>query len=613
LRRVSAARRRVGGLVAVVAVAWGVAAIAPPAQAGRGGSELPRGLYVIPFPGTPDASPASQVIFSALSPSQLRRVEVRGSHSGWHAGHLVRLPDGAGTAFVPDRAFASGELVRVRATLGSPAAGTAAGDPGATRLAFSFGVARPAPGHRAAVRAAGRGAVGADRAGAGAGTTAARHRHPATRSFRSQPRLHPPPVSATRDPDTKSGDIFLTPKHSFQSGPMILDSRGRLLWFRPARRGVYASNLQLQSYRGRQVLTWWQGHADVIMGRSYRRIATLHAGYGYSADLHEFQLTRQGTALIDAVVPVRDNLTSVGGPANGTVDDCVIQELDVRTGRVLWEWHSLGHIPISDSYTRPQGSVPYSYFHLNSIQQLPDGNLLVSARNTWAVYKISRRTGRVIWSVGGKHSSFRLSHRARFEWQHDARLVGSTLTVFDDAASPQEEGQSSAKVLKLNHRRRRALLRRRYRHSPPLLALRAGSVQILPNHNVFVGWGNASRFSEYTAAGRQIFNGSLPIGIYSYRAYRFPWTGHPFTRPKLSIALRRHRTVRVYVSWNGATQVATWRVLAGSAPGSLSPLSTHPWTDFETAITLHDPPRYLVVQALNAASHVLRATKVHRT
>src|SRR5205823_6610613 len=136
--------------------------------------------------------------------------------------------------------------------------------------------------------------------------------------------------------------------------------------------------------------TWWQGSVvgigygahghDVIMNRSYQPVAVLHAGNGYSSDLHEFQITRQGTALIDAYVPEKANLSSVGGPANGTMVDCVIQALDIKTNQVLWEWHARGHIPLSASYRTPGsfGSRPFDSFHLNSIQTLPDGNLTIS-------------------------------------------------------------------------------------------------------------------------------------------------------------------------------------------------------------------------------------------
>jgi hypothetical protein len=440
-----------------------------------------------------------------------------------------------------------------------------------------------------------------------------------TLSFHSAPGLRPPAITVTADPDRASGDIFLTPTgNTAQQGPMILNARGQLVWFHPLTGNLAALNLQVQRYQGRPVLTWFRGTEsggeDVIMDRSYRTVAIVRAGDGYSADEHEFSITPRGTAWLDAYAPVHADLSSVGGPAHGAVFDDVIQEVDIRTGRVLWEWHSLGHIPISASharYARFNLLGIYDYFHLNSIQQLPDGNLLISARNTWALYEISRRTGRVIWTLGGRHSSFGMGPGTRFEWQHDAHLgPHGILTLFDDAASPKEESQSSAKVLRIDEDAKRIRLVHRYTHTPPVLASVTGSVQILPNHNVFVGWGGARDFSEYAPGGRQLFDGSFATGVASYRAFRFLWHGSPRTRPALAVEARPGGGVTAYASWNGATGVGAWRVLGGGSANSLRPLARSPKTGFETAIHLAGSPRDLRVQALSSTGRVLGTSAV---
>jgi hypothetical protein len=440
-----------------------------------------------------------------------------------------------------------------------------------------------------------------------------------TLSFHSDPGLHPPAFSVTPDPDRRSGDIFLSPTgNTAQQGAMILNARGQLVWFHPLTGNLAAINLEVQRYRGRPVLTWFRGTEsggeDLIMDRSYRTLATVRAGDGYSADEHEFSITRRGTAWLDAYVPVRADLRNVGGPAHGAVFDDVIQQVDIRTGRVLWEWHSLGHIPIGASYA-PYETFNllgiYDYFHLNSIQLLPDGNLLISARNTWALYEISRRTGRLIWTLGGRHSSFRMGPGTKFEWQHDAHLwPNGRLTVFDDAASPREESQSSAKILRIADRTMRVSLVHRYTHSPPVLASVTGSVQVLPNHNVFVGWGGARHFSEYAPGGRQLFDGSFATGVASYRAFRFPWRGRPRTRPDLAVEPGPGRGVTIYASWNGATGVVAWRVLGGGSANALAPLSRSPRTGFETSIKLVGSRRYVEAQALSSSGQVLGTSGV---
>jgi hypothetical protein len=418
-------------------------------------------------------------------------------------------------------------------------------------------------------------------------------------------------VGFTRDRDLASGDIFLSPNHGHQAGTMILSPQGRLLWFEPRRLPVY--NLEVQRYLGKPVLTWWEGHwlgtgKDVIMNQSYRTIAVVHAGEGYSSDLHEFQITPQSTALVDIFSPVRANLSSLGGQAAGTAMDCIIQELDIRTGRVLWEWHALGHIPLIDSYAPvPKDTSAFDYFHINSIQQLPNGNLLISSRSDWAVYEISKRTGNVVWALGGRHPSFSMGPGTNFEWQHDAHMnPDGTISLFDDAGSPLEEKQSSAKVLAIDTQARTASLIHRFTHSPPLRASLAGSVQLLPNGDYVVGWGSDPVFSEYTPAGQLVFDGRFPYGSYSYRAYRFPWSGHPITKPALVVAAGSHGATRLYASWNGSTDVVAWRVLAGQTPATLAPAGhTVPWSNFETTIRRAQRFPYWAVQALDASGHVL--------
>jgi hypothetical protein len=344
-------------------------------------------------------------------------------------------------------------------------------------------------------------------------------------------------------------------------------------------------------------------------------VAIVPGGDGYQPDAHDFQITPQGTAYLSTARIVEQNLSSVGGPANGTAIDDVVQEVDIKTGQVLWEWHTLGHVPLSASYGPVPTSnwPPYDYFHLNSIQPLPNGNVLISSRQTWSVYEISRKTGRVIWTLGGKYSSFKVGPGANFEWQHDARLHGSTLSVFDDADSPEEESQSSGKLLRLDLRDRTASLIRRYTHNPPVLTPEMGSMQTLANGNVFVGWGPEPEFSEYTSSGRQIFNASAPLGVVFYRAFRFPWVGHPRTRPSLAVSRATGGRVKAYASWNGATQVAAWRVLGGSSPDHLGPLgTTAPRAGFETTIKLTRHPRYLAVQALGRKGNLLGVSAAAR-
>jgi hypothetical protein len=179
--------------------------------------------------------------------------------------------------------------------------------------------------------------------------------------------------------------------------------------------------------------------------------------------------------------------------------------------------------------------------------------------------------------------------------------------VFDDAAGngEQEEPQSSAKVIRLNLGQRTATLIHAYDHSPPLLSGSQGNAQTLPNGNLFEGWGSNPDFSEYTPAGQQIFNGSFALSAESYRAFRFHWSAYPPGRPDIAASLGARGTAHAWASWNGATNMTSWRVLGGSSPSSLDTLATKSDLNFETAITLSSQPKYVEVQALDERGRVL--------
>ena len=390
---------------------------------------------------------------------------------------------------------------------------------------------------------------------------------------------------------------------------MILDERGRLVWFRPLNtRGV--SDFRVQHYRGRPVLTWWRarptgpqhGSASyTVADQSYRTVAVVRPLGGPIADPHEFVLTPRGTALMTTFrnILLRGRRVADGG----------VQELDLRTGRVLLDWRSTRHVALVESYAKPprDPSTPYDYFHVNSIDVDADGNLLVSARNTHAVYKLERRTGEILWRLGGKRSDFTLGRNVRFAWQHDVRRhEDGTISLFDNGAAPRVHRQSRVIFLRVNLRRMRATLVRYVVHRPPRLAINQGNAQLLPNGHVLVGWGYEPYVSEYDARGRVLLDLRLGSGADSYRAFRFGWTGRPGTRPAVAVHGRR-----VYVSWNGATEVARWQVLGGQSRGNLQPFRTVRKRGFETSAPAPSGP-WIAVRALDRAGRALATSRTVR-
>jgi hypothetical protein len=439
---------------------------------------------------------------------------------------------------------------------------------------------------------------------------------PLTRTFHSAPFLGPPVITKSgRVHDPGQGDIFADVQNSTQTGPLILSPSGGLLWFEPLTHSA-AFNVEVQKYQGQSVLTYWQGYVtgaggignDYILNHHYQRIATVKAADGLYADLHDFQITPNGDALITVFQVVPADLRSVGGPAHGTLRDSVIQEIDIATGQLVWQWHAYGHIPLTDSYERkPTTTRPYDFFHINSIQQLPNGDLLVSARNTFAVYEINPATGNVVWTLGGKHSTFKIERGANFEYQHDAHLYADgTMTVFDDAAAggDERERESRALVIRMNWQARKAELVRAYTNEPAVLSQSEGSVQVLPDRHAFVSWGSTPYFTEYGTGGRQQFSLHFPLSMQTYRGYRFQWWGQPYWPPSIAVSPTKGATT-VYASWNGATDVAFWRVLAGGSTASMDPVGRFAKTGFETRMSVPSTRPKIEVQALDQNGHVL--------
>ncbi|HEY7398351.1 MAG TPA: arylsulfotransferase family protein [Gaiellaceae bacterium] len=422
--------------------------------------------------------------------------------------------------------------------------------------------------------------------------------------FLTRPDLRPPVVTVLHADRAPDGYLFLAPSSGpGQRGVLILDGRGEVVFFHSTMPKT-AMNFRAARYRGKPVLTWWEGKTasglgrgtHVIMDSSYREVARIPAGDGRQSDLHEFVITPHSTALVTSYEVRNADLGSVGGPASGKVIGGIVQELALPSGRVLFEWRSLDHVAVEETHAAFQGH-PLDYFHVNSIDLTDDGNLLVSARNTWGVYKVSRRSGEVIWRLGGKRSDFAMGRGTVFAWQHDARHHGNDLvTVFDDGAAPQVQPQSRALVIKLDGKDKRATLVRKYTHHPNRLVTQfMGNAQLLPNGNVVVGWGNEPYVTEFDQSGEIVFDAKLPHGGQNYRAFRFDWTGHPPIDPVLVAPGGRHGRA-VFVSWNGSTEVVAWRFRAGKAASALRTFGVRPKRSFETSIDV--PPGFAFADAV---------------
>jgi hypothetical protein len=563
-------------------------------------------IFVSPAQGTDTANPDTQISFLGLPARAIHDVSVSGQSSGRHTGRLLAYSQGDGASFVPDTPLAPGERVSVSAKIdiGSYYSPPQPVPPLPRRgVSFSFRVDTPY-------------------SLAGAGEFPNPSASPADyQSFATLPGVQAPTLSVTvPDRDPGAGDIFTSNGPSAgRYGPLIYTPQGRLVWFDQLPDGESAENLSVQDYEGAREITFWQGKVlslgfgqgeDVVMNDRYQPVTRIKGGNGLPADLHDFQLAPHGVAYTTAFNPIRCDVSSVeSGTDNGVLLDNAVQEIDVKTGLVRWEWHSLDHVAVSESETAaPKNAAPWDWFHINSIDVEPGGDLLLSARNTWAAYQLQAGSGAVLWRLGGSRSSFAMGPGTKTAWQHDARLLpNGEVTLFDDGSNPPVQRQSRGVRIALDYKSRRARLTAAYVHpDPPLLAASQGNMQTLPDGNAVVNYGGIPQISEYAPNGSLLFDAHLSFDMSTYRAFRYPWRGRPSSPPVAVANLNNtgEETI-VRASWNGATGVAGWRVLAGAGPHALKPIATFPDSDFESSAILTKRYGYVSVQALDSRDRLL--------
>jgi hypothetical protein len=434
--------------------------------------------------------------------------------------------------------------------------------------------------------------------------------------------LAPPPIAVLQNsPGTAPGDVFAGPKIVVpgtpgQQGPEIINNEGQPYFFLPIDLPYQASDFRVQQYKGKPVLTFnvgqssgGPGHSSgesVLLNQHYQQIATVSAGNGLSADQHEFRLTDKGTALITVYHAVPYDLSKYGGPATGQVYDGIAQEIDIATGKVLWQWDSLDHVPLSESYipVPSDPSKPWDYFHINAVNPDTDGNLLVDGRGTSTVYKVSHQTGSVIWRLGGKSSDFQLGPGVQFNGQHNPLPETgqpNTYRIFDNGngGGPATGKPSRVIDVKIDTAAKTATLIDSVEHPAGVIANSQGSSQRLGNGNLFVGWGSVGRLSEFDSSGNLLWDGQVPTGYDSYRGYRSPWVGQPLTDPTAEASRIDPTHVDVDAIWNGATEVDRWLVLSGQSPHHLHPVGLTDWAGLSTDAQVRTADPYVEIVALD--------------
>ena len=429
------------------------------------------------------------------------------------------------------------------------------------------------------------------------------------------------------DDQCDTGNVFVTlggPSIA-HPGPSILDAHGGLVWTSEDF-GSSVLNMRLQNYKGEKYLTFWAGQKAATMGQgeyymldsSYNVTRKFDAiGEDLHGDLHEFKITDDNTVLVTVYTKKEVDLTDLGHwrGKNGWVVDSMFQEIDLETNELLFEWAASDHFPPTETYyTDPFGGYseasPFDSFHINSVDKEPSSvNYLVSSRHTHTVSLVDGQSGEVLWKLGGRHNDFTdLSDglATDFSWQHDARWIGLpsdpngekgvyTISFFANGmAGPLhvDATHSNGRIVRLDTNEMTAeLLQSFSSYHSRILASSQGSVEILPETgNVFVGWGASAAYSEFSPDGTLLCEAHVSASstfilerAKSYRVFKtHDWVGKPSWPPSARLS-----SGKVFVSWNGATEIQSWELQAQKTEnGDWTPVDEIEKTGFEESFAI---------------------------
>ncbi|KAJ5762118.1 uncharacterized protein N7511_005500 [Penicillium nucicola] len=418
------------------------------------------------------------------------------------------------------------------------------------------------------------------------------------KSFQSRPDIRAPSINVSINDAglVTPGYIFIAPYLNERPGPYIYTSDGDLVWsgsdgsttelFHDVHVCDFQGTDHLCYFKGKQIEGYARG-INLILNNDYQLAATVQSGHGLEpSDLHELEVLDGERMLFTIYQPKPYDLSAYGiQPPNGWVMDGMFQEVDIKSGDVLFEWGSLDHIPLSESYV-PLGINPvvgnglsnltaWDYFHINSVDKFPNGDYIVSARHTSGIYRISGENGAVIWQLGGTNSTIQTTDY-NFSSQHDARVheensTHTVLSLFDNGSNGYRNTSltSSGMIVAIDRQTNTSNLLTRFQApAPGLRSTSQGNTQLLSNGHAFIGWGSNPSFSEHTPDGTPIYFATLtdPDSM-NYRAFKYNWTATPSDAPALAAQAPANGATTFWASWNGATDYTSWRFF-GAKSGS---------------------------------------------
>ncbi|MEO3750362.1 arylsulfotransferase family protein [Streptomyces sp. B6B3] len=451
-----------------------------------------------------------------------------------------------------------------------------------------------------------------------------------TGEYLTQPELDAPLL--TTNGEDIPGLLLTTPNpdnDQADSKAIIYDENGEVVWYDDAGPDHGYFDMEPITYQGEEALMVWEGKAGVVPGEkpetryvildsSYQEVASFEV-QGYPTDSHDIEFSADGSkVLLMSYMPVQYDLSEYGGPTDARLVNGVIQEQDLETGEVTFEWNALDSIPISETEVpldRPDMTGGFDVYHLNSLEYDDDGNILTSARSTSTVYKLDQETGEIIWRFGGESNDFTFADASQIpSGQHDARrLSNGLLSVFDNG-NRHDPPASRGASYELDEENMTAELVNETEPELPIFAAFAGSNRQQENGDQLITFGNTGRITEFED-GEEDFSAQLEHGWMTYRGEIDDWHATPTTAPDAVLGeVAGDGSQTMYMSWNGATDVAGWLIEAGPSEDELSTVGYAERAGFETGaeIASADDAAVYKVTALGEFGEALGSTTVTR-
>ncbi|KAK3696303.1 hypothetical protein LTR37_018039 [Vermiconidia calcicola] len=431
------------------------------------------------------------------------------------------------------------------------------------------------------------------------------------------------------------------------TAPHIFDETGELIWS-----GSYLSqqydifDFRVSNVLGEDMLTmlYPKNRSALVLDTHYNIRKTVPIALGEEqVDMHEFHVVDNGTKALYFYDKVY-NLTAEQSQAIGftewncPIKDNYIRELDVTNDwETVFDWSLAEHVDLQESSktanpVEDRCSKNWDLFHVNSLDKFPDGSYLMSVRHADTIYKVDK-DGAIIWRLGGVKPDFEADFD--FSRQHHARIkehneTHTILSFFDNATpNPRKDATSDSSrgvvvSLQTSTQPMTATLLREYKHpdGPGTYTIGRANVQILPNGNAFICWVDALLQTEYSADGELVMEARVKQEwLKSYRSYKFPFVGRPVMPPDVYSETTGSdeddsTTTLVYVSWNGATEVASWNMYKTDHEGNdagAAPVATVPRAGFETTLKYQGYATYVRIEGLDRMGEVLGRSSVVQT